>query len=330
MNKKLLITALSLIAVAVVVAVSDQLFNGRDSRLGQPLAKMTDLIGMDSVRFAQKDKELVLVKDKDSVWRLGSETGFPADASKVSRLVDDLTRNEVQMLVSSAKEPASEFGLSEPTEITLRKGTSDLVRIRIGGRRDRGGQYISFANDPKVYLISLSLEARPEESNWELKRLLNIPASQIKKITFNPARGSNKKPVTLAREKTEDPMKIEKPSTTLKEAANIRSHESILTSLDFIEKTAADNQDAKKALAKPSKVLVTLFDGREFNIDVGSTGTSPKKYFMLITAKKGENTAASDAEEIDWINKVMKDHAIEVSASVAERFEKTFRGHPPG
>jgi len=322
MNKKLLIAAVSLIAIALVVAISDQFINGRDARLGEPIVKMANLIGMDSVRFSQKDKELLLVKDKDSTWRLGSDSGFPADASKISRLVDELTRNEVEMLVSLAKEPAAEFGLTEPNEVTLRKATADVMRIKLGGQRDRGGQYISFANDPKVYLISQSLDGRPEESAWELKRLLNIPANQIKKISFNPARALNKRGVILSREKAEDPIKIEKSAQNANEASNIRSHESILSSLDFKEKTEAGNEEAKKALTKASRILVTLFDGREFDIQVGSTSATPKKYFMLIKAKKGENTASSDTQEVEWINTIMGQYAFEVSTSMAERFEK--------
>lgn len=327
MSKKLLIMTGVLLVSALALALSDRFMNRPDSRLGKPMVEMLALMGMDSIRLSQKDRELVLVKDKDSVWRLGSEAGFPADAAKISRIVDLLTRTHVQMLVSSAKEAAAEFGMSETTEMTLRKGSVDLARIKLGGHRDRGGQYISFASDPKVYLISESLDGKPEESGWELKRLLNIPASQVMRLEFKPVTSSKGKPVSLAREKPEDPIKVEKISAGSKEASTIRSHESILSDLSFVTRGRLDGDfgiEAKRALAKPASVLVSLFDGRVFEVIVGSNDASPKKSFMFISAKKGEGTAQSDLAEIDGINSVMATYSFEVSSVVAERFQKSY------
>jgi hypothetical protein len=231
------------------------------------------------------------------------------------------------MLVSLAKEPAAEFGMSEAAEMTLRKGSVDLARIKLGGHRDRGGQYISFASDPKVYLISESLDAKPEESGWELKRLLNIPASQVMRLEFKPVTGSKGKPVSLAREKPEDPIKVEKISAGAKEASTIRSHESILSDLSFVTRLPAEGangSETKKALGKPTTVSVGLFDGRVFDVQVGSTDSTPRKYFMLIRAKKGEKTAQADIQEIDWINSAMGAYVFEVSSMVAERFQKSY------
>lgn len=322
MNKKLLIGSGALFALAVVVAFSDSLMNRRDERLGKPVVQGASLVGMDSIRFSKKDKEMLLVTDKESVWRIGSESGFPADAAKISRLIDDLTRSDVQMLVSSSKEPALEFGIADAAEITLRKGTSDLLRVKIGGSRDRGGQYISFANDPKVYLINQNLDGSPEEGAWELKRLLNIQANQIKKVEFKPAPNLNKKPVTLVRDKVEDPIKVEKLTSGGKESSSIRTHEGILSGLDFVTKHGSVSADAKKALEKSTRVTVSLFDGRIFDVRIGSKGDSQKNYFMSITATKGHNTAESDVKEIDWINSMMSTHAFEISSMVASRFEK--------
>lgn len=327
MNKKLLIVTGVLLVSALALALSDRFMNRPDSRLGMPIVEMSALTGMDSIRLIQKDRELVLFKDKDSLWRLGSEAGFPADAAKISRVVDLLTRTNVQMLVSSAKEPAAEFGMSEAAEMTLRKGSADLMRIRLGGHRDRGGQYISFASGPKVYLINEGLEAKPEESAWELKRLLNIPATQVMRLEFKPGAGSKGKPVRLARVKPEDPIKVDKLSVGVKEAPTIRSHESILSDLSFVTRLPAEGAisfEAKNALGKPTTVSVGLFDGRVFDVQVGSTDSTPRKYFMFITAKKGEKTAQADIQEIDWINSAMGAYVFEVSSMVAERFQKGY------
>ena len=131
MNKKILLGTAVLISVAAALAVSDKLANNRDERIGKPMATISSIVGMDAIRIAKGDKELLLVTDKDSVWRLGSDTGFPVDAAKVSRLIDDLTRSDVQMLVSDAKEPSESFGLASATDVTLRKSGSDVMSFKL-------------------------------------------------------------------------------------------------------------------------------------------------------------------------------------------------------
>jgi hypothetical protein len=322
MNKNLKIATGILLVGAVAVALSDQIMNKPDGRLGKPVVPISQVIGLDAIKFVKGDKSVSLVMGKDNVWRIGTEAGFPADAAKISRLVDDLTKMDVQVLASSAKEPAPEFGLNDATELSLKKGDTDLVRVKLAGQRDRGGQFIAFGSDPKVYLISQNIEGSADESVWELKRLLNISSSQVKKIEFKPSKGSSKKAVTLSRTKSEDAIKAEKLPNSAKESTTIRSHEGVLSGVDFVTKGTIDSAEAKKALANPNSVTVTLFDGRVFDVSIGSIGEPSKKYFMHIAAKKGETTAETDIKEVDWINSIMNGYTFEISSMMATRFEK--------
>ncbi len=322
MNKKILLGTAALIFVAAALSFSDKLANRRDERIGKPMATISSIVGTDSIRIAKGDKELLLVTDKDSVWRLGSDSGFPADAAKVSRLIDDLTRSDVQMLVSDAKEPAESFGLATATEVTLRKSGSDVISFKLAGQRDRGGLYIAFGRDHRVYLINQPLDVVPEESSWELKRLLNVSANQIQRLEFKPDAASGKKAVVLLRNKAEDAVKIETLPTGAKESSQTRTHEGILSAVDYTKREAGSSPDAQKAMAKPSMLMATLFDGRSFEVKVGSTGGASKRYFISIVAKSGQQTPSKEAQEIDWINSVMQSQTFEVSSMVAERFLK--------
>ena len=322
MNKKILLGTTVLISVAAALALSDKLANSRDERIGRPMATIASLLGMDAIRIAKGDKELLLVTDKDSVWRMGSDTGFPADAAKVGRLIDDLTRSDVQMLVSEAKEPSESFGLATATEVTLRKAGSDVLSLKLADQRDRGGQFIAFGRDHRVYLINQPMAIVPEESSWELKRLLNVSANQIQRLEFKPAAASGKKEVVLLRNKAEDAVKIETLPTGAKESSQIRSHEGILSAVDYTKREVGSSPDAQKAMAKPSVLMATLFDGRSFEVKVGSIGDASKRYFISIVAKSGQQTPSKEAQEIDWLNSVMQSHTFEVSSMVAERFFK--------
>ena len=322
MNRKIMVATGILLAAAAALSLSEKVFKKEDERLGKPILNLSAVIGLDAIKFGKGDKSLLVITDKDSVWRLGSESGFPADASKISRLVDDLTRTDVQVLASSAKEPAKEFGVQDAVEVSLKKGGADILSIRLAGHRDGGGQFIAFGNDPRVYLISQNLDGAADESAWELKRLLNIAANQVKKVEFKPSRGMGKKPVTLVREKAEDGIKVDKLTGGSKESSSIRSHEGILSGLDFVTRGLADASDAKKALENPATTKVTLFDGRVFEVKSGFVGDQSRKYFISIRAQKGDTTGENDLKEIDWINSVMTRHTFEVSPMVASRFEK--------
>jgi hypothetical protein len=212
--------------------------------------------------------------------------------------------------------------LQDAVEVSFKKGEADILSIRLAGHRDGGGQFIAFGNDPRVYLISQNLDGAADESAWELKRLLNIAANQVKKVEFKPSRGMGKKPVTLVREKAEDGIKVDKLTGGSKESSSIRSHEGILSGLDFVTRGLADASDAKKALENPATTKVTLFDGRVFEVKSGFVGDQSRKYFISIRAKKGDTTGENDLKEIDWINSVMTRHTFEVSPMVASRFEK--------
>lgn len=323
-NKKILALTGALIVGAMGIVFSENFISKKpDPRLGKPLVDMGDVIGVDTIIVTKGAESLKLVTDGNNVWKLSDTDGFPADATNISRLIDDLTRTNVQVLASTSKEPSSEFGLSDATVIVLQKAGKESLNLKLAKNREHGGQFIAFDNDHKVYLISQSIPVEIAAASWELKNLVNIPSNLVKKVAFASA---GKKKAILSREKPEDPVKLEKLAPQEKESSSIRSHESILTGLTFSERLASDNTDYKKAIAAPSTVpstvTVTLFDGRNYNVKIVSTSGDKKKYFIEINAQNGASTSETDSKELETLNNRMKQNVFEVSSQMAERFQK--------
>ena len=298
-----------------------------DPRVGKPMIQSTDVLDVAEIEISRGETNLKLVLDQNKIWHLNDLSGFPADASKVSRALDDLSKTQIQVLAaaSSSKESMTEFGFDNATRVTLNAGAGkELFTVNFANNREKGGQYVSIGSEFKVYLIGQSLRLTPDAGEWELKSLVNVLPDQVKSVEFIPAASLKKKPVLLTRTKVEDPIAVDKVPNGLKDAASIRSHESILSSITFTSRVDPSNEQFKAAMATPSVVNVTLFDGRTYTAKVGSTGdVNGKKYYLQLTGVKGESTADAEVKNIEFLNDLMSRFAFEVSSFTGGKFEKS-------
>lgn len=323
MNKKIiLLTGVLTAGAAAVLVLEKTKEKAPDPRLGKAIVEPKDVTAVDTIEISKEPSSVKLVLGSDKLWRLGDQNGFPADAAKITRLLDDLTRSHAQVLSSSAKESMNDFGFDAATKVSLKGSDKELLALNIGSSREKGGQYVSFGGEYKVYLINQNLSVLPDAGSWETKTLVNIKADQVKKVEFAPAPSSGKKPVVLVREKAEDPVKPMTVPAGSTEAGSIRSHESILSSVSFSSRVDPSNEEYKSAMAAPGVVTVTLFDGRVYTGRIGSVGKETKKYFLNLTGVKGEATAESDAKDLALLNDLMGRYAFEVPAWVGGKFEK--------
>ena len=327
MNKKIMMITGTLVAGAAVVLLFDSAKDRQvDPRVGKPMVAATEVLDVAEIEISKGDANLKLLLDENKVWHLNELSGFPADASKVSRALDDLSKIDVQVLAAanSNKEAMNEFGFDNATRVTLNAAAGkELFTASFANNRAKGGQYVSIGGDYKVYLIGQSVQLMPDTAEWELKSLLNVAPGQIKSVEFSPSAGLKKKPVLLTRAKVEDPIAVDKVPNGLKDATSIRTHESILSNITFTGRVDPGNELFKAAMAAPSTVNVTLFDGRTYTAKVGSTGdANGKKYFLQITGVKGESTVEAEVKNLDLLNDLMTRFAFEVSGFTGGKFEK--------
>lgn len=318
----MILTGVLVAGAAAVLMVDKANEKKEDPRLGEPVVASSDVVGVDTVFVTKGQSSVSLHLDDDKIWHISDTKGFPADVTKVTRMLDDVTKANVQVLASATQEAMNEFGFDAATKVVLKTGERELLSLNLANNRDGGGQYVSFGGEYKVYLINQGLNVLPDTAAWEMKTLVNIKPEQVSRVEFLPLAVSGRKPAVLSRGKAEDPIKLEGAPPDGKEADSIRSHESILANLTFTGRVDPDNEEYKSAMATASEVKATLFDGRKYSVKVGSIGEATKKYFLHIAAEKGEGTPEKDAKDMAVLIDLMNRFAFEVPVHIGSRLEK--------
>src|ERR1019366_10105290 len=75
-----------------------------DTRLGQPLLAAGTLEKAAKLRIADQGKSVTVVRQPDGTWRVPAYFDFPADCSKISSLIGNLTEAKLERLVTTSPE----------------------------------------------------------------------------------------------------------------------------------------------------------------------------------------------------------------------------------
>lgn len=318
-HKGLLITTVCLGLGAAAVLLRDKLQNKtKDTRLGQNLLASSAAADADAIEISGGQQTLKLVADSDKVWHIGEVGGFPADAQKILQLIDDVARSRYSMLLTSKTEKHGDFGLSAPRKLLIAAKDKKLLELKLGDRRSSGGIYLTVGDEAKVYLVDPSWQVDADVENWELKTLVDIKKEQIKSIRFEQDGGGVA--VVAERAKADEPLKLIGLKDGQTEKPSVAQLDNLLTGLNFTRRLDSSNEEAKGALAKSSKTVVSLFDGRRYEVSVGNIG---EKWFLkIVVDRNGASLDAKTEADIKRLEQWMSSYAFEVSSYVAQRLSQ--------
>lgn len=318
-NRGLLITTLCLAVGAIAVSLFDRSKNkDKDARLGQVLLNPNAGADADAIEISKGETTVKLVRDPTNVWHLNDVNGFAADAQKIVRLLDDLGRARYSVMAATKAEKFSEFGLASPTKITVLAKEAKLLELGLGDNRTSGGIYVNPIGDARVYVVDPALMAAVDADQWELKTLLDIKKEKIKSIVFFNENDAT--PVTVERAKAEESLKVTGLKEPQKEKPAVVQLDSLLQSINFSKRVDPSNEEAKAAFAKPQRTVVTLFDQRTYELQVGSVG---QKWFLkIIGAGNGAENDPTVAADLKRLQDLMLAYAFEVPSYVAQRLIK--------
>ena len=320
-QRKLWLVTAVLALVAGAMLLSDHFSapggGARDKRVGTTLvANVGSLRSVDKVEVKKGDKTVVLVRDADQAWRLGDAQGFPAMAERVAQLFDSLAKARIETVVATKKAAFGDLGLNVPTIVTMTEGGKPTITLALGDARKNGGAYVAFDGEEKAYLVSEAVAASPDLDPWEFKTLLNLDKDQIKEVTFTPP--PSKKgalAVTLRRDKKEDPLAVKDLHPGEKEAATVKGVEAIAANISFSKRYDVSNEEAKSAASDAAAVKIVAFDGKIYEIKIGTVGEKEKKSFIAISAPSDDPKAAIT-------RRMMELGAFEVQSYIATRFDR--------
>lgn len=270
MKLKPLLAVVALLAVlsAAVYSVSRPAKpTGVDPRLGQPLLTAASIDQASVLTLTENGRTVTLSKASAGGWIVQEYHGFPADFTKLSRLVSDLVGAKVERLVSQNPERIKGFNLGD-ARITLNDSSGKAVwSLDLGKNAEGGGRLVRYDTETKAYLSRLSVFLDTDAKNWADAALLSLKSDDIAHVELSFAGAA---PVVASRAKKEDPFAAaDAPAGQQLSRAKIDSLLSTIGTLRFSDTSDLAEPNAVAAKANARTLTVKTFDGRSYTVAIG-------------------------------------------------------------
>ncbi|MCX6953992.1 MAG: DUF4340 domain-containing protein [Verrucomicrobia bacterium] len=292
-----------LIAVAVLGALSAVAFFATrpepppvaDPRVGQSLVDRTVVEKAAKLRFSDQGKTVTLVRQPDATWRVASYHDLPADFSKLSGFIGNLTDAKLDRLVTSSADRIARLEFKDTKIDLLDASDKELWTITLGKNPDTGGgRYVRYGTEQKAFLASLGAYLDTESKNWANTELLALKVDDVMKIEVPFAEGG---PVTLTRAKKEDPWTADKtPAGQKVKADRVSSLLSTLSSIRFSDTNEPADPAAVAAKASQRTFKIETFDKKVLTVALGRKPEEKKLKAPAADAKAGPSSLGSAAD----------------------------------
>ena len=189
---------LALLVIAAAIWLSSQRSLRRDDTAGARAlpALSSSLNQVSEIRLVKAgDETAVTLKRADNNWQVGERAGYPADSSKIRKLLIDLS--DLKVVEQKTANPANYAVLGvedvkEPTATGVRvdiTGLAQPVSLIVGKNAGSRSSYARPAQSAQSLAItpSISLDTDPKE--WLDRALLDIPALRVQQVRITDADG---------------------------------------------------------------------------------------------------------------------------------------------
>ncbi|EIP97042.1 hypothetical protein OpiT1DRAFT_01470 [Opitutaceae bacterium TAV1] len=265
-----------------------------NGNVGAPVAPAAKIAGATRVRITDDGKTVELARQPDGTWHVTSYYDLPADFSKLTRLVADLTGAKIDRFVSARPEVLKRLEFNG-TQIAFYgaadAGAAPLWSLDLGRTAESGGgRYIRYTGEDKAYLAKLNLWLDTESKNWADSALTTLKPADIAKAEFTFPEGD---PLTVTRKDKDAPFEATpaRAGHTVKGDA-ITTQLNNLTGLRLSNTTGPDAPDAIDARNHARTVKLTTFDNRTLTIALGRRPAEPAK-----PAAKSETDKPADKDK---------------------------------
>lgn len=214
--------------IAALVALSAAVFlstrrNAAGEVHGQPLlpALSDELNTVTSLSVLKGSKTpAVTVHKQGDEWTVEQRANYPADVSKLRRLL--LSLSDAKILEEKTSNPAnySIIGVEDPTKAGATGAQIELVAK--GGKQDvivgkaaEQGSFVRRAGEKSSFMVEPAISFEAEPRYWIDTRLLDLSADKIQSIQFKPETG----PGYTLRRVSEPAPKAAAPATPAPHAA---------------------------------------------------------------------------------------------------------------
>ncbi len=237
-----------------------------DARVGRPVLDPAAVERAARIELADQGKRVEIAR-RDASWLVSSYYDLPADLTKLSQLVDDLSRAKIDRLVTRDPSRLERLGFKD-TAVTLTDAAGHPVwKLTLGKDADSGGRFLRYDDEPQGYLASLAVYLDTDPKSWADSQLVNLKADDIAAIEVDFPEG---KPVTVTRATKDDPWKAENPPAGMRlKEDRINALLSSFANLRFQDTADPTAPDVEAARLRRRTVRLTTFAHQTFTIELG-------------------------------------------------------------
>jgi hypothetical protein len=330
-----------IVCVAVLAVVSAIAFYARrpgsppsnDPRIGQPIANAGVVDKAAKLRISDQGKTVLLARDANGTWRDTNYFDLPADFSKLSSFVGNLTDAKIDRLVTSNPDRVARLEFKD-TKIELLDSTDKPVwSLTLGKSSETGGRFVRFDDERKAYLATLNAWLDTEPKNWANAELINVKPEDVAAVEVEfpaptaaanePAKAADAK-FTLTREKKDAAWSAD--HTPAEHRVKPDTVSSLINSLGtFRFSDTSDPSDPNVAAAKAHvrTFKLTTFDKKTYTIAIGR---KPEEKKPKPAAPKSDDAPKKD----EAAAKSAKSDAAEKKAEESKPAEPQFETVPAG
>jgi hypothetical protein len=274
-------------------AADERVFPALPARLGD----------VASVTLLHDGSTMTLVRDGDS-WLFAEKGNYPANAAKISQIVRamaDLTLVEpkTQKTDFYPRLEVEDPGTGKSTLVSVKdKSGGTIAQLIVGKRRyDRlgtgnDGVYLRRPGDAQAWLARGTLDPSGEAAGWLDRRIIDIPASQIAKVSLSQPDGAK---LVISRSAPEAKFAVEDAPAD----AKFKSETTTSGPATALETLDLDDVRPAAEMSVPDKDVMTAtfatFDG--LTVDVRLLERDNTNWIAV--SATGTGTAAAEAKKID-------------------------------
>ena len=239
-----------------------------DERIDQPLVAGTTIEKMVTLQLADQGRTVALQRQSDGSWRVTSYHDLPADFSKLSGFINNLTEAKLQRLVTSNPDRIARLEFQDTKIELLDADGKELFAVTLGKHPESGsGRFVRFGSENRAYLANLSAWLDTEAKNWANSELVNIKSDDLAKIEIPLVEGGT---VTVTRATKDEPWKAESaPEGRTLKTDKVTSVIGSLGNLRFSDSTEPGDAKATEAKAHLRTFKLTTFGGTTYTVALG-------------------------------------------------------------
>lgn len=324
--KSIVVSVALLAAISVVVFLVNRPAKpaAPDARVGQSLVDRTVVEKAGKLQVSDQGKSVTLTRQADGTWRDTSYYDLPADFSKLTGFIGNLTDAKIQRFVTSNPERLARLEFKD-TKIALDDSSGKpLWSVTLGKAAELGGgRFLRFDDEKKAYLADINAWIDTDAKSWADAQLLNVKPDDVAKIVveFPAVEASATAPrtpavpattLTFSRAKKDaawtsdktpanDQVKADKVASLLNEVGTVR----------FSDTSDLTDPNVAAAKAHERTFTLTTFDGKTYTV---ALGRKPEEKKLKPAAPKVEAKSA----EADKNGKPAEKKAAETKPATPE------------